>query len=65
MQGADAIAIIEEQTRFLILADHELCEAVDAPADQEAYDSHLNIEQRNKVGLALRGLVPDCAVATA
>ena len=53
LQGAEALAMVEEQIRFTILAEHELCEATIAPANQEAFNSHLNIEQINKVGLAL------------
>ncbi len=39
----------EEHIRFMILAEHELCEETTAAADQEAFNSHLNLEQINKV----------------
>ncbi len=49
MQGPDAIKMYEEHIRFMILAEHELCEETTAAADQEAFNSHLNLEQINKV----------------
>lgn len=33
----------------MILAEHELCEQAVVGADQEAFNSHLNLEQINKV----------------
>lgn len=49
LQGPDAIKMYEEHIRFMILAEHELCEETTAAADQEAFNSHLNLEQINKV----------------
>jgi len=43
----------EEHIRFMILAEHELCELTTAAADQEAFNSHLNLEQINKAWLQL------------
>ncbi len=39
----------EEHIRFMIMAEHELSEETTAAADQEAFNSHLNLEQINKV----------------
>lgn len=50
-QGPDAIKMYEEHIRFMILAEHELCEETTAAADQEAFNSHLNLEQINKVNM--------------
>ena len=41
--------IYEEHIRFMIMAEHELSEETTAAADQEAFNSHLNLEQINKV----------------
>lgn len=70
LQGADAIAMYQEQIRFLVLAEHELCEEAAPAADQEAFNSHLNLEQINKVCPAsgdrmphlLRSRRPHCVV---
>jgi hypothetical protein len=43
------MGMYEEHIRFMILAEHELCEETVAAADQEAFNSHLNLEQINKV----------------
>ena len=43
----------EEHTRFMIMAEHELSEETTAAADQEAFNSHLNLEQINKVSVLL------------
>jgi len=48
-QDLPAIAMCEEHVRFMILAEHELCEHAVVGADQEAFNSHLNLEQINKV----------------
>lgn len=37
----------------MIMAEHELCEQTVVGADQEAFNSHLNLEQVNKVSGAL------------
>ena len=44
------------QVRFMIMAEHELCEQTVVGADQEAFNSHLNLEQVNKVRAALGAL---------
>ena len=44
-QSAEALALAEEHVRFMILAEHELCECLVVDADQEAFNSHLNKEQ--------------------
>lgn len=49
LQGPEAVRMYEEHVRFMILAEHELCEETSAAADQEAFNSHLNLEQINKV----------------
>ena len=55
--------MVEEQIRFTLLAEHELCKVTIAPANQEAFDSHLNVEQLNKVGFALEERCQTCDVA--
>ena len=45
--------MFEEHVRFMVLAGHELCEEGQAAADQDAFDAHLNMEQINKVPLAV------------
>lgn len=45
--------MFEEHIRFMAMAEHELSEETTAAADQEAFNSHLNIEQINKVSSAL------------
>ena len=47
MQDQEAIEQYEEHVRFMILAEHELSEE---PPD--VFDSHLNLEQINKVPLS-------------
>jgi len=49
LQGPEAIVMYEEHIRFMIMAEHELSEETTAAADQEAFNSHLNLEQINKV----------------
>lgn len=44
---------VRTQVRFMIMAEHELCEQTVVGADQEAFNSHLNLEQVNKVRGAL------------
>ncbi|KAK9845825.1 hypothetical protein WJX81_003544 [Elliptochloris bilobata] len=59
VQGFDdaaAIAMVEEHVRFMILAEHELCEQTVVGADQEAFNSHLNLEQINKALITLMDL---------
>ena len=47
----------EEHTRFMIMAEHELSEETTVAADQEAFNSHLNLEQINKVsGIVCQGI---------
>ena len=48
-QGPEVIAMYEEHTRFMIMAEHKLSIETTAAADQEAFNSHLNLEQINKV----------------
>ncbi len=45
--------MFEEHIRFMAMAEHELSEETTAAADQEAFNSHLNIEQINKVSSAI------------
>ena len=52
VQGPEAIAMFEEHIRFMAMAEHELSEETTAAADQEAFNSHLNVEQINKVSSA-------------
>ena len=44
VQDEDAIALYEEHVRFMVLAEHEL-----AGEPPDVFDSHLNLEQINKV----------------
>ena len=44
--------MFEEHIRFMAMAEHELSEETTAAADQEAFNSHLNVEQINKVSSA-------------
>ena len=44
MQDAEAIEQYEEHVRFMILAEHEL-----SGEPPDVFDSHLNLEQINKV----------------
>lgn len=44
LQGATAVALYEEHVRFMILAEHEL-----SGHRGDSFNSHLNLEQINKV----------------
>ena len=61
-QGPDAIKMYEEHIRFMILAEHELCEETTAAADQEAFNSHLNLEQINKVNMQQGFTLPSVGI---
>ena len=51
VQDEEAIELYEEHVRFMVLAEHEL-----AGEPPDVFDSHLNLEQINKV---LRSSSPD------
>ena len=55
----------EEHTRFMIMAEHELSEETTAAADQEAFNSHLNLEQINKVSILLISQPEACCYSCA
>ena len=55
----------EEHTRFMIMAEHELSEETTAAADQEAFNSHLNLEQINKVSILLTLQLEACCYGCA
>lgn len=46
MQDASAIVLYEEHVRFMILTEHEL-----SGLPMDVFNSHLNLEQINKVGV--------------
>ena len=46
LQHAPAIVLFEEHVRFMILCEHEL-----SSLSMDVFNSHLNLEQINKVGL--------------
>ena len=62
MGGAWAASLIEEHVRFMLLAEHELCELTPQAGEAETFDSHLNLEQVNKALITL-GEVYDAAAA--
>lgn len=43
------MSMYEEHVRFMILGEHELCHVVATANNPEGHNSHLNIEQMNKV----------------
>ena len=47
------MGMYEEQVRFMILGEHELCHVAATAVNPEGHNSHLNIEQMNKVEAAL------------
>ena len=44
----------ESHVRFMILGEHELCQSVATAQNPQGHNSHLNIEQMNKVMLCAR-----------
>ena len=62
MVGAWAASLIEEHVRFMLLAEHELCELTPQAGEAETFDSHLNLEQVNKALITL-GEVYDAAAS--
>lgn len=50
-QDAEAMAMYEKHVRFMIMGEHELCQSVATAQNPQGHNSHLNIEQMNKVYL--------------
>jgi hypothetical protein len=52
IQGIDdefAVEVFEEIVRFHLLSEHDLCEEEASITELEGFNSHLNMEQMNKV----------------
>ncbi|KAK9796708.1 hypothetical protein WJX73_007053 [Symbiochloris irregularis] len=56
MQDAAAVGMYEEQVRFMILGEHELCLKLATATNPQGHNSHLNIEQMNKALITLQNM---------
>ena len=63
IEDAWAAALYEEHVRFMVLAEHELCELRPQAGEAETFDSHLNLEQINKSLISLGTMYDRLAAA--
>ena len=65
MADGFAATLCEEHVRFMVLAEHELCELTPRAGEAETFDSHLNLEQINKALITLGDMYDAAALAGA
>ena len=65
IEDAWAASLYEEHVRFMILAEHELCELQPQAGEAETFDSHLNLEQINKSLISLGTMYDQLASTSA